>query len=173
MKNASLDSLKPVYHLLIEGTSLLSVMGVSGIIGTQVVTNHITETEKVLGIEAARRVICEQIVYTMSSHGMSIDARHVMLLADIMTYTGAVLGITRYGIARMKQSVLMLASFEKTTEHLWNAAVRGRTDGVRGVSECIIMGREVPLGTGLFSVLLRPRKIFKFKERCLLFHDRD
>jgi len=33
-----------------------------------------------------------------------------------------VLGVNRYGISKMKESVLMLASFEKTTDHLFNAA---------------------------------------------------
>lgn len=51
-----------------------------------------------------------EITYTMVSHGMSIDVRHVMLLADLMTYKGEVLGITRFGLAKMKESVLMLAS---------------------------------------------------------------
>ena len=46
----------------------------------------------------------------MVNHGMSIDARHVMLLADLMTFKGEVLGITRFGLAKMKDSVLMLAS---------------------------------------------------------------
>ena len=41
---------------------------------------------------------------------MSIDKRHIMLLADLMTYRGEVLGITRHGLAKMKESVLMLAS---------------------------------------------------------------
>jgi len=51
-----------------------------------------------------------EIDFTMSTHGMSIDIRHVMLLADLMTYKGEVLGITRFGLAKMKESVLMLAS---------------------------------------------------------------
>lgn len=57
-----------------------------------------------------RTTIMNEIAYTMSSHGMSIDVRHVMLLADLMTYKGEVLGITRFGLAKMKESVLMLAS---------------------------------------------------------------
>lgn len=63
------------------------------------------------------------------------------------------LGITRYGIAKMKDSVLMLASFEKTTDHLFDAALYGKKDLVEGVSECIIMGIPMPLGTGLFKVI--------------------
>eukprot|EP01098_Paradermamoeba_levis_P000767 TRINITY_DN10896_c0_g1_i1.p1 TRINITY_DN10896_c0_g1~~TRINITY_DN10896_c0_g1_i1.p1 ORF type:complete len:116 (-),score=14.13 TRINITY_DN10896_c0_g1_i1:199-510(-) len=44
----------------------------------------------------------------MGSHGMSIDVRHVMLLADVMTYKGEIHGITRFGIGKMRDSVLML-----------------------------------------------------------------
>ena len=49
-----------------------------------------------------------------------------------MYVQGEVLGITRFGIAKMKDSVLMLASFEKTTDHLFDAALHGRTDEITG-----------------------------------------
>jgi DNA-directed RNA polymerase III subunit RPC1 len=116
------------------------------------------EVTQVLGIEAARRTIINEIQHTMSAHGMSIDPRHVMLLGDVMTYKarlfyfhdaydansflmqGEVLGITRFGVAKMKDSVLMLASFEKTTDHLFDASAYGKTDSIAGVSESIIMG---------------------------------
>lgn len=67
--------------------------------------------------------------------------------------SGEVLGITRFGIAKMKDSVLMLASFEKTPDHLFDAAVHSRVDSVVGVSECIIMGVPIPLGTGAVRLL--------------------
>ena len=41
----------------------------------------------------------------------------------------------------MKQSVLMLASFEMTTDHLYNSAIQCKKDDIRGVTECIVMGR--------------------------------
>jgi hypothetical protein len=53
----------------------------------------------------------------------------------------------------MKDSVLMLASFEKTTDHLFDAALFGKRDAVEGVSECIIMGIPMPIGTGLFKIM--------------------
>ena len=87
-----------------------------------------------LGIEAARSTIIKEIDYTMTSHGMSIDIRHVMLLSDLMTYKGEVLGITRGGLAKMKESVLMLASFEKTTDHLFEASYYGQEDEIYGES---------------------------------------
>ena len=55
----------------------------------------------------------------------------------------------------MKDSVLMLASFEKTADHLFNASVNGRDDKIEGVSECIIMGIPMQLGTGMLKVRQR------------------
>lgn len=54
--------------------------------GLQSDTNHVMEVEKCLGIEAARITIADQIKKTMGAHGMGIDDRHTMLLADCMTY---------------------------------------------------------------------------------------
>lgn len=141
------------YMLLAEGTDLQSVMSTPGVVAEKTTSNHVMEVLTALGIEAARETIIREIQYTMGSHGMVIDYRHVMLLADCMTSRGEVLGITRFGIAKMKDSVLMLASFEKTTDHLFEAAIRRRTDEIEGVSECIIMGIPMPTGTGLFRVL--------------------
>lgn len=66
-------------------TGLLSVMGIQGVDGCKTTSNHIIEVGKTLGIEAARKSIIDEIQLTMSSHGMTIDTRHMMLLADLMT----------------------------------------------------------------------------------------
>jgi DNA-directed RNA polymerase III subunit RPC1 len=67
-------------------------------------------------------------------------------------FSGEVLGITRFGVSKMRESVLMLASFEKTADHLFDAAVHGRIDDIVGVSECIIMGQAIGIGTGLSKI---------------------
>ena len=138
--------------LTVEGRDLAAVMGTPGVDGAATTTNHVMEVERVLGIEAARASIASEVATTMGAHGMEVDARHNMLLADCMTCRGEALGITRFGIARMKDSVLMLASFERTTDHLFDAALRGAVDDVRGVSESIIMGAAMAPGTGLFRL---------------------
>ncbi|KAM3303404.1 hypothetical protein P3S67_014434 [Capsicum chacoense] len=120
--------------------------------GRNTKNNDIMEVKQTLGIEAARVSIIDEINYTMSSHGMTIDLRHMMLLADLMTYNGDVLGITRHGVQKMKDSVLMVASFEKTTDHLFNASVNGKDDKIEGVSECIIMGIPMQIVTGMFKL---------------------
>ena len=172
---------KPSYHLLVEGFGLAEVMGSPGVDGKftttvsvlymrvsaahcsssaltriiETIQNHIMEVEQTLGVEAARTSISSEISYIMTAYGIGIDSRHLMLLSDVMTFKGEVLGITRFGVAKMRESVLMLASFEKTTDHLFDAAVHGRADAINGVSECIIMGIPVPIGTGLFKLLKR------------------
>jgi len=146
------------YNLLVEGYNLLGVMSTVGVRGLECSSNHVDEMQRVLGIEAARATIIREIQHTMEGHGLTIDFRHTSLLADIMCYRGRVLGITRFGVAQMKESVLMLASFEKTADHLFEAAIRGTRDLIQGVSECIIMGTKMPVGTGLFTLLQKSKR---------------
>merc|ERR1712083_477232 len=118
------------------------------------------------------RTIIHEITYTMESHGMSIDRRHIALLADLMTCRGEVLGITRHGLAKMKESVLMLASFEKTSDHLFDAAYYGQKDTINGVSECIIMGIPMRVGTGLMQLLYEQKKEPLRPSRRVLWDDK-
>jgi len=158
------------HNLLIEGYGLKDVMRTPGIDFRSTTTNHILETCDVLGIEAARQCIINEIKYTMGSYGMHIDDRHTQLLADEMTFKGQVLGITRFGVSKMKSSTLMLASFEMTTDHLYNSAVQCKRDDIQGVSECIVMGNMVPIGTGLFKVCYDDNTpSVPFKKTPLLF----
>ncbi|EGD81078.1 RNA polymerase III large subunit [Salpingoeca rosetta] len=162
-----------VHKLFIDGTNMRGVMSTLGVLGEKVKCNHVMEVEKTLGIEAARQVIMDQVQYVMSNYGISIDPRHTMLMGDLMTFKGEVLGITRFGIAKMKDSVFMLASFEKTIDHLFDAAMRGTTDPIEGVSECIIVGKPMKVGTGAFSLLQSPPPNQQPPKRRKLLFDVD
>jgi DNA-directed RNA polymerase III subunit RPC1 len=74
----------------VEGSNLKDVMGTLGVKGTHCTSNSIIEVQSVLGIEAARLTIIKEIQATMDAHGLTIDARHVALLGDIMSYRGSV-----------------------------------------------------------------------------------
>ncbi|KAI1372952.1 beta and beta-prime subunits of DNA dependent RNA-polymerase [Hypoxylon crocopeplum] len=142
---------KEVYTVLVEGYGLRQCVNTEGVIGTKVRTNSILECRDVLGIEAARSTIAAEISSVMGD--MDIDPRHMELLADVMTYKGEILGITRFGLAKMRDSVLQLASFEKTSDHLFDAAAGMKADRIEGVSEKIIMGQTMTVGTGAFQVV--------------------
>ena len=139
--------------LLVEGYGLRNCMTTQGVNGLATRTNSIMEMREVLGIEAARTTIIDEISTVMGD--MDIDPRHMQLLADVMTYRGEVLGITRFGLSKMRDSVLQLASFEKTPDHLFEAAWHAKKDKIEGVSECIIMGQSMSQGTGAFQVVRR------------------
>ncbi|WUR03078.1 DNA-directed RNA polymerase III subunit RPC1 [Vairimorpha necatrix] len=139
---------KGIYKCIVEGHGLQTILGTKGVDYKNTTSNAILEIQEVLGIEAARAHIISEIEYVVGKHGIKIDPRHVMLLADTMTYKGEVLGITRFGISKMSCSTLMLASFEQTSDHLFDAAIRNKSEDVRGVSESIILGKPIGLGTG-------------------------
>jgi DNA-directed RNA polymerase III subunit RPC1 len=141
------------HTVLVEGYGLRACMTTEGVIGTKCTTNGVMECREVLGIEAARTTIAKEIGLVMIE--MAIDPRHMQLLADVMTYKGEVLGITRFGLSKMRDSVLQLASFEKTPDHLFEAAAGMKSDMIEGVSECIIMGQTMSVGTGAFKVVRR------------------
>ncbi|KAL1517105.1 hypothetical protein ABEB36_000913 [Hypothenemus hampei] len=107
---------KTTYHLCVEGNNLREVMATYGVDGRKTFSNNIMEVYQTLGIEAARQTIMSEIKQVMENHGMSVDYRHIMLLAAQMTHTGEVLGITRQGLSKMKQSVLNLASVSDSSQ---------------------------------------------------------
>ncbi|GAO15382.1 hypothetical protein UVI_02010460 [Ustilaginoidea virens] len=141
------------HRVLVEGQGLRACMTTEGVVGTRTRTNSVMECGQVLGIEAARTTIADEIAEVMGY--MGIDPRHMQLLADVMTYKGEVLGITRFGLSKTRDSVLHLASFEKTADHLFDAVAGMKTDQLEGVSESIILGQTMTIGTGSFNVVRR------------------
>ncbi len=112
-------------------------------------TNDIFEIYNVLGIEAARAAILGEALYVIKEQGVDIDVRHIMLLADVMTRTGVVKGVTRTGITGEKESVLARASFETPIKHIIKASLIGERDNLNSVVENVIINQQVPIGTGL------------------------
>ncbi|KAJ2125786.1 DNA-directed RNA polymerase III subunit C1 (rpo31) [Coemansia sp. RSA 720] len=159
------------YTLSVEGYSLREAMTTDGVDGRHTTTNHIMDNLRYLGIEAARTMTIRELSTIFDTYSISLDMRHLMLLGDLMAYKGEILGITRYGIAKMNDSVMMLASFEKTTDHLFDAAVFGKRDMVHGVSERIIMGQQMPIGTGVFKLLMDYDREVRPTPRRLLFDE--
>ncbi|MDF0589902.1 DNA-directed RNA polymerase subunit A'' [Candidatus Methanocrinis natronophilus] len=136
------------YVLYTEGSALKEVIQFQGVDPTRTKTNNITEIGDVLGIEAARNAIINEATDTLREQGLSVDVRHIMLVADIMTCDGEVKQIGRHGVSGEKASVLARAAFEVTVNHILDAAVRGDVDDLRGVTENVIVGQPIQLGTG-------------------------
>jgi DNA-directed RNA polymerase subunit A" len=136
------------YILYTEGSNLKDVFDVAGVDTTRTRTNNISECANVLGIEAARNAIIFEAVSTLNEQGILVDVRHLMLVADMMCMEGEVKQIGRHGIAGEKESVLSRAAFEVTVNHLLDAAVANEVDELSGVTENVIVGQPIQLGTG-------------------------
>lgn len=136
------------YTLYTEGSALKDVLHIEGVDATRTHTNNIVETYDVFGIEAARNSIIKEAIDTLNEQGLTVDIRHIMLVADIMTCDGEVKQIGRHGISGEKASVFARAAFEVTVNHLLDAGMRGNVDELNGVTENIIVGQPIKLGTG-------------------------
>jgi DNA-directed RNA polymerase subunit A" len=147
------------YILYTEGSSLKKVIVLEHIDSTRTKTNNINEMAEVFGVEAARNSIIEEAMSTLREQGLTVDVRHIMLVADMMTIDGEVKQIGRHGIAGEKTSVLSRAAFEVTVNHLLDAAIRGEIDELAGVTENVIVGQPILLGTGDVRLIAKTGKM--------------
>jgi len=143
------------YVLHTDGSNLAQVLGIKGIDTTRIYTNNISEIAEILGIEAARNAIIREAFQVLDQQGLDVDIRHVILVADLMTSTGKIRQIGRHGVSGEKSSVLARAAFEVTVKHLLDAAAHGEEDALEGVTENVIVGQPVPLGTGIVELFMR------------------
>ncbi len=143
------------YVLYTEGSALKDVLAIDGIDATRTRTNNINEIYEVMGIEAARTSLIHEATETLREQGLTVDVRHIMLVADIMTVDGDVKPIGRHGISGEKASVLARAAFEVTVNHLLDSGLGGDIDELRGVTENVIVGQPIRLGTGNVKLIAK------------------
>ena len=143
------------YVLYTEGTALKKVLDIEGMDPARTTSNHPGEMCEVFGIEAARSSIINEIMSTLREQGLNVDSRHIMLAADMMTCDGEVKQIGRHGLSGEKASILARAAFEVTVNHLIDAGMRGDIDELSGVTENVIVGQPIRLGTGNVQLISR------------------
>lgn len=159
-----------------EGVKLLDVMSVDGVDHRRTTSNHIIEIFEVLGIEAVRQGLLDELRRVISFGGSYVNYRHLAMLIDVMTFRGHLMAITRHGINRVGSGALMRCSFEETVEILLEAAAFSDTDNLTGVTENIMVGQLAPAGTGSFSLLLNEdmvREAIELEDQPVNFWEAD
>ena len=136
-----------------DGTNLQDVFTSEYVDTTQTISNDIIEIYEVLGIEAARNKLIEEITGVVEYEGSYINSRHIELLCDVMTSTGILLSINRQGINRGDSGPLAKCSFEDTTDQLIKSSLFGEMDKLLGVSSNIMMGQKIKAGTNSCELL--------------------
>jgi len=143
------------YFVRTSGSNLAAVMKNPHVDSHRTYTNDVQEIARVLGIEAARNALVREFRQVLELQNLKVDIRHCMLLADAMTMDGTINSIGRHGLSGEKAGVLARAAFEETVKHLIKAAVSGEDDKLIGVTENIIIGQTVPVGTGLVRLKVK------------------
>ena len=151
------------FIIITAGSNLADVLQLEEVDAYRTTTNNVFEIEQVLGIEAVRQAIINEIFKVIESQGLNVDVRHIMLVSDTMCVSGTVKGVTRYGVVSEKSSVLARASFETPIKHIINAALVGEVDNLDSVVENVMINQAVPIGTGLPSLAVKPQKAAKEK----------
>jgi DNA-directed RNA polymerase II subunit RPB1 len=150
------------YILDTDGSNFIKVMNHPAVDGTKLYSTNVWDVYEVLGIEATRAILYNEINGLFESVG--VNYRHLCLLCDVMTRFGKLMSIDRYGINKNDIGTLAKASFEETEKILLKAALFGEVDPVTGVSANIMMGQPIRGGTAFSQVLMDDQMLGKLLE---------
>jgi len=152
------------------GTNLSDLLTLTDIDVNRTFSNDIQETFKVLGVEAARQTIANELSEVLEFDGTYINSHHIDLLCDRMTATKKMVSIFRHGINNDDIGPLAKASFEETPEMFLRAARHAELDNMRGISANIMCGQEGYFGTNSFKLMLNMKKMRELEDK---FHEEE
>ena len=154
VENNGIYKKQDIWVLDTIGTNLLDVLGLDYIDNNRTFSNDIVEIYNVLGIEAARQAIYNELVDVIEFDGTYINYHNFSVLVDRMTATQKMISIFRHGINNDNIGPIAKASFEETPEMFLKAARHAELDTLRGVSANVMCGQEGFFGTSCFQVVL-------------------
>ncbi len=144
-----------------DGSNLEDIFAHPAIDAYNSYSNNINEIFEVLGLEAARQALFDEIYNTFGNAGSYVNSRHINLLVDIMTNRGYLMSVDRHGINKGDRGPLAKCSFEETPDIINRAAIFGELDKLKSVSSNIMLGQEVPIGTGSIDLLFDEERYFE------------
>ena len=162
---------KDLWILDTTGSNLLEVLGLAYIDYKRTYSNDIYEVFDVLGIEAARQVILNELTEVMEFAGVYIGYAHLSVLADRMTYSKDMVAVYRSGILNDDIGVIAKASYEVHTEMLLNGAKHGLLDPMTGVSSNVMTGQMFLGGTNLCQVHLDLKEMERLNTQAELLQE--
>jgi DNA-directed RNA polymerase beta' subunit len=142
------------YVIYTKGINMTSIRDIIGVDLTRTFCNDIITIYEILGIEAARALIIQQITAVFANNGSAVNYQHISIFGDLMTNVGTLTSIDRHGLNKLDTDPLARASFEKTVEQLVTAAVFNEVDHMKSVSSRIMAGLCIKGGTGLCNLIL-------------------
>ena len=140
------------YYIVIAAQNMSNILYQDGVDLSRLESNNIREFAKIYGIEAARLLAIKETLEVLDYYGLDVDPRHIALAVDAQMWNGRVMAIGRYGLIRVKPSVIARAAFEEVKKHIVAAAISGEVDRITGIAESVVTGQTIPVGTGMVRV---------------------
>ena len=164
VENSGVYKKQDIWVLDTVGTNMMDILALEYIDPTRTFSNDIVEIFHVLGIEAARQAIYNEIVDVIEFDGTYINSHHFSVLCDRMTATSKMISIFRHGINNDNIGPIAKASFEETPEMFLKAAKHAELDTMKGISANVMMGQQGFYGTSVFQVVLDLEEMMKLEE---------
>ena len=164
---------KEIWVLDTVGTNLMKILSLDNIDVNNTITNDIQEVYRVLGIEAARQSIYNELAEVIEFDSTYINYHHLSILCDRMTVNKNLVSVFRHGINNDDIGPIAKASFEETPEQFLKAARHAELDNMRGVSANVMCGQDGYFGTSAFKVLLDLNEVLKQEEEDYSVEDTD
>ena len=140
--------------VITEGVNLPAMHEYQSILNPhRIFTNDIAAMLDHYGVEACRATIICEMDAIFKGHSISVDMRHLSLIADVMTRGGGFAPFNRMGL-KSSVSPFMKMSFETTLGFLKDAVLENDWDDLKNPSARIVMGKVSRVGTGGFDVLM-------------------
>ena len=134
---------------------IAKIFEVDEIVFSRTISNDINEIYKVLGIEAVRKSLVQELRNVLKFYGLYANYRHISIFCDLMTHKGFLTSIiTRHGLNRSEYGPIHKASFEEIVDILLEAGIFSEKDELKGISENILLGKLTNIGTGHFDLFI-------------------
>jgi DNA-directed RNA polymerase beta' subunit len=152
LRNISFVEKDGEWSARVEGCNAWALMRLPWIDRRRTRSNHMWEIYEVLGIEAVREFLIQEFLEVISTDSY-LNIRHIQLLVDIMTHTGSISSISRFGVHRNQSGPIAKATFEETLDNFLKAALSGEVESTNGVSASIVCGKPSRAGSGICTLL--------------------
>ena len=151
-----------------EGSNLKKILGLSKVDKKRTISNNMWDIYECFGVEATRKFLIDEFKSVISSDGTFVNDCHATLLVDVMTYSGSIISISRYGMKKEGSGPMAKASFEESLDNFLKAGIYGEKETTNGVSASIMLGKMAKFGTGVCDIKV---DIKKLKNRPTVIED--
>lgn len=148
------------WSIVTDGSNFQGLAAHPGIDYSALISNDMWEIYEHLGVEAVREFLIDEYTSVVSADGTYINQRHIMLIVDIMTQSGSINSISRYGMHRDKVGPLAKVSFEESVDNFMKAGEYCEDETLNGCSASIMCGRPAKVGTGLSTIVMGEQECY-------------